>query len=249
MSEEARPVHVRPRHRMVDRVAGILEVVARNENGLSLTEIARHIDAPLSTCQGLVNGLVATGYLDERARHYRLGPAPFLLNLLAGRGVVNRIDHQDLVALHAETGLTAITTVAVGQDQVYIDHCSSDPSTAYLAESHLRRSLIRTSSGWVLLADYEQRDLWAYLRSLPASDADRVEAFLAQLPQIRENGFCATPRVAENPDSDGISVALREGNRTVAAVGVVGPHSELVRRREEIVETLQRHASKWHDRG
>lgn len=249
MPEEARPVHVRPRHRMVDRVAGILEAVARSDDGMSLTEIARHVDAPLSTCQGLVNGLVATGYLDEKARHYRLGVAPFLLNLLAGRGTVNRVDHQDLVALHAETGLTTIFTVAVGQDQVYIDHCSSDPTTAYLAESHLRRSLIRTSSGWVLLADYEQRDLWAYLQGLPDEDAGRVESFLERLPEIRKSGFCAIPHVAENPDSDGISVALREGNRTVAAVGVLGPHEMLKQRLDETVETLQRHAATWHERG
>ncbi|WP_240938009.1 helix-turn-helix domain-containing protein [Nocardioides sp. JQ2195] len=239
---------MRPRHRMVDRVAGILETVARSENGLSLTEIARQVDAPLSTCQGLVNGLVATGYLDEKARSYRLGVAPYLLNLLAGRGAVNRVDHQDLVDLHAETGMTAIITVAVGQDQVYIDHCSTDPSTAYLAESYMRRSLIRTSSGWILLADYEQRDLWAYLQGLPDVDAGRVESLLEHLPEIRRSGICAIPHVAENPDSDGISVALREGNRTVAAVGVVGPHAILAQRRDEIVETLQRHAARWHQR-
>lgn len=248
MSEEARPVHVRPRHRMVDRIAAILEAVARSSEGLSLTEIARQVGAPVSTCQGLVNGLVATGYLDERARSYRLGVTPYVLNLLAGRGVVNRVSHQDLVALHAETGVTTVLSVPVGEDAIYIDHCSSDPTTAYLAESLIRRSMIRASTGWVLLADYEQRDLWAYLRQLPPEDDERVAALLQALPEIRATGICATPGAAEDPGTDGISIALREKGRTVAAIGVVGPRAALAPRSDEIVEILLKHATVWNAR-
>lgn len=248
MSEEARPIHVRPRHRMVDRIAAILEAVARSSDGLSLTEISRQVEAPVSTCQGLVNGLVATGYLDERARFYRLGVTPHVLNLFAGRGVVNRVNHEDLVALHAETGVTTVLSVPVGQDAIYIDHCSSDPTTAYLAESLIRRSLIRASTGWVLLADYEQRDLWAYLQQLPPEDGERVTALLQALPEIRATGVCVVPRAAEDPGTDGIAIALRERGRTVAAIGVVGPREVLMPRADEIVSTLRIHAATWNAR-
>lgn len=243
-----RPSMVRPRHRMVDRVSGILEFVARSD-GVSLTEIARHVDAPVSSVQGLANGLVATGYLDERARVYRLGVTPYFLNLLAGRGAVNRIVHDDLVRLHEKTGGTSVVlSVAVGPDIVYIDHVSDDPHTAYLAERFLRRSLIRTSTGWVLMADWESRDLWAYLETLGDDDLPRVTKLLDELGSIRSTGMSVLPEVAEDPDLDGISIAVRERGRVVAAVGVVGLRSELAQNRDQIVDALQAHAREWDAR-
>lgn len=248
MEESERPTHVRPRHRMIDRVAAILEAVARSD-GLSLTEIARKVDAPVSSVQGLVNGLVASGYLDERARTYRLGVAPYFLNLLAGRGAVNRIVHDDLVELHAETDSTTVVLgVAVGPDVVYIDHCSTDPRTEYLAKRFFRRSLIRTSTGWVLLADWEQRDLWAYLETLDPEDDERADQFLARLEEIRESGVATLPGAAEDAEVDGISVPVRERGRVVAAVGVVGPREVLLPRQQEIVAALHQHSARWHTR-
>ena len=40
------------------------------------------IQSPTSSAQGLVNGLVSTGFLIEDERRYRLGPAPYLLVFL-----------------------------------------------------------------------------------------------------------------------------------------------------------------------
>lgn len=244
-----KPATVRPRHRMVDRVSGILEFVARSQ-GVSLTEISRHVGAPVSSVQGLVNGLVATGYLDERSRIYRLGAAPHFLNLLAGRGVVNRIVHDDLVRLHQQTGCASVAlAVAVGSDIVYIDHVSDEPRTAYLAERFLRRSLIRTSTGWVLMADWEPRDLWAYLETLGSDDQSRTAKLLDELESIRASGMSVLPNIAEEPDLDGISIAVRERGRAVAAVGVLGPHDELAHNRDDIVAALQAQAREWDARG
>lgn len=247
MEDSEGPRRVRPRHRMVDRVAAIVEAVARSE-GLSLTDIARRVDAPVSSVQGLVNGLVTTGYLDERERVYRLGVTPYFINLLAGRPSVHRVGHDDLAALHAETGNTTVVAVAVGADVAYVDHCSSEPRTAYLAERFVRRQLIRTSTGWVLLADWEPRDRWAYLETLGSEDADRVERFLASMDAIRSGDLLVLPGAAETADIDGIAVPVRERGRVAAAVGVVGPRSALEERRDEIVAALRRHASAWHSR-
>ena len=234
---------------MVDRVSEILEFVARSE-GVSLTEIARHIGAPVSSVQGLVNGLVATGYLDERARSYTLGAAPYFLNLLAGRGAVNRIEHSDLEQLHEKTGSTSVVlAVAVGSDVAYIDHVSTDPRTAYLAERFVRRSLIRTSTGLVLMSDWPSRDLWAYLETLGRDDQARNVRFLDLIDEIRETGMVVLPDVAEDPDLDGIAIAVRERGRVVAAVGVVGPRAELGPRRDAIVEALRAQARVWESRG
>ncbi|MGV0836828.1 IclR family transcriptional regulator [Mycolicibacterium thermoresistibile] len=230
---------------MIDRVAGILELVARNREGLTLTELARQLDAPLSSLQGLANGLVAAGYLDEYDRRYHLGGAPYLLNLMAGRPLVTQVGRRELEAVHAETGLTTLLSVVVGQAVFYVDSCSSTPRYDYLAKNLVRRSLIRTSSGWVLLAGLNRRDLWGYLSTLPDEDEENRERFLHELEYIQETGVCAAPRISSV--ADGVAVAVREEGRTVAAVSVVGPHDDIRGRRDQLVELLTAHRRRWED--
>ena len=234
----------RPRHRMVDRVAAIMELVARSGSGLTLTAVAKALDAPISSTQGLLNGLVAVGYLDERNRIYTLGTAPYLLNVIAGRPPVTSVTHNQLAALHAQTGLTTTLATDVGDDLFYVDFVSADPHYAYLAENKLRRSLLRTSSGWLLLADRERRDVWAYLKSRPRDDAEYVDRFLAALEDLRNTGVCVAPGVAVD-GGDGVSVALRERGRTIATVGVIGSRSEVFARKDELASTYLKHATAW----
>ncbi|WP_033294699.1 IclR family transcriptional regulator [Amycolatopsis jejuensis] len=233
----------RPHHRMIDRVSTILDLAARSRHGVTLTEFARELDAPMSSIQGLVNGLVATGYLDEHDRRYTLGPAPFLLIRLAGRPTVTTVTHEDLEALHTETGMTAVLAIVVGSDLYYVDYSSHDPRYAYLAEGFVRRSPIRTSTGWVLLAGMENRDLWARIGALPPADADLVERFLKDLTQIQAEGVVAAPNAST--EADGVSVAVVEDGRTVAAVGIMGSHAEVAERKAELIEVLTRHREKW----
>lgn len=77
----------------MDRVAALLEAAARSREGLTLTELARTIQSPTSSAQGLVNGLVSTGFLIEDERRYRLGPAPYLLVLISGQPVMSTVRH------------------------------------------------------------------------------------------------------------------------------------------------------------
>lgn len=241
---ERETVPQRPRHRMVDRVAAIMELVARSGTGMTLTEVAKALDAPISSTQGLLNGLVAVGYLDERARIYTLGTAPYLLNVIAGRPPVTSVSREQLIALHDETGLTATLSTDVGDDLFYVDYVSSDPHYAYLAENRLRRSLLRTSSGWLLLADREQRDVWAYLNSRPAEDSESIDRFLNALGELRDTGVCTAPGVAVD-GGDGVSVALRERGRTIAAVSVIGSREEIWPRRRDLAAACLEHATAW----
>jgi DNA-binding IclR family transcriptional regulator len=228
---------------MIDRVSPILDRAARARGGVTLTEFARALDAPMSSIQGLVNGLVATGYLDEHDRRYSLGPAPFLLTRLAGRPTVTTVTHEHLEALHRETGMTAVLAITVGSDLYYVDHASHDPRYAYLAEGFVRRSPIRTSTGWVLLAAMENRDLWPQIAALPPADADLVERFRKDLPRIQAEGLAAAPNAST--EADGVSVAVAEEGRTVAAVGIMGGHAEVAERKDELVEVLTRHRLTW----
>jgi DNA-binding IclR family transcriptional regulator len=228
---------------MIDRVATILDLAARSRHGITLTEFARELGAPVSSIQGLVNGLAATGYLDERDRRYLLGPAPFLLTRLAGQRPVTTVSHDDLAAMHEETGMTAVLAIVVGSDLYYVDYASADLRYAYLAEGFVRRSLIRTSGGWVLLAGMERRDLWAQLGALPPDDAALVARFLEELPRIQRDGLAVAPGVSA--EAGGVSVAVTEDGKTVAAVGLMGDPGEVDQRTQELIEVLLRHRALW----
>jgi DNA-binding IclR family transcriptional regulator len=245
--DEMRGRRARSRHRTVDRIASILEFVARSHAGVNLSEIAKELEAPVSSVQGLVNGLVATGYLDEHDRRYTLGSAPYLLNRLAGRQPVSTVTHADLEEIHTRTGLTTVLSIAVGPDIFYVDYCSSDPRFAYLAENYVRRSLIRTSSGWVLLAGMEKRDLWAYLRSVAEDEQHLVDRFLADLPEIEQTQICVSPNASEQ--GDGVSIAVEENGKIVAAVGVIASHPVITAQQTTLVDTLEDSARRWSARG
>lgn len=231
---------IRPRHRMVDRVAAILELVARSKEGLTLTDIAHTLKFPLSTTQGLVNGLTATGYLDETNKHYTLGMAPFLLNFMAGRRMVN-VPTEELDAIHEETGLITVLAIPVGGRLFYLKTVGESMRYQYLTENFLPRSLLRTSAGWVLMSRFEKRELWTYLSSVASEEKKFVDAFLANAEEIAETGVCATPRVAEGGDVDGVSVAVEENGNTVAAVCVFGRPDDVAERRDELVNILLKH--------
>lgn len=222
---------------MIDRMAVLLDAVARSRDGLTLTEIARATASPTSSAQGLVNGLVATGYLDERERRYTLGPAPYLLNLLSGRTLVTVVGHADLESLHEQTALTAVLAIAVGRDIYYIDHRGVDERFNYLAQNLVRRPLLRTSSGWVLLAHLDRRDLWTHLQSATPEDSQRVDDLLAEMPRILETGVCATDKSSDS--GDGVAVAVREAGEVVAAVAIVGTPEDIGPRRGELARLLR----------
>lgn len=232
--------NVRPRHRMVDRVAAILELVARSGEGLTLTDIANTLSFPLSTTQGLVNGLTATGYLDENHKRYTLGMAPFLLNVMAGRKMVS-VPREELEAIHAETGLITVLALPVGGKLFYLETVGESMRYQYLTENFLPRSLLRTSAGWVLMSRFEKRELWSYLNSARPEDQGVVDEFLRQAAEIAETGICAAPGVAEGGVADGVSIAVEDEGNTVAAVCVFGQPEIIRQRRDELVDILKTH--------
>lgn len=229
---------IRPSHRLIDRMSAVLEAVARSRGGLTLTEIAHATDSPLSSVQSIVNGLVSNGFLEEHAKRYHLGMAPYVLNLMAGRRIVSRVSHEDLEELRSTTGLTALLAVAVGDAQYYVDYSSLRADYAYFSEALVPGPLIQSSAGFVLMSGMEKRDVWAYLSSLPESDAWRVRKYFELLPVIRSEGVCIAPGVTDEP-ADGVAVAVCEGGRTVAAVTLAGPREEIAERHEELAALLR----------
>lgn len=237
-----------PRHRMVARIAEILETVAREPAGLTLTEIAQRVGAPLSSVQGLTNGLVETGYLTRQERRYSLGPAPYVLNVIAQRPPIHVVKHSDLELLHGLCGQTVLLGIVVGAEIIYIDHVTDDPRHAYLAETHKRRPLLRTVCGRAILAHAEKHILHEALRTARPEEKPLIEPFLLEIPAIRETKL-AMARDLAAAGFWAVATPVFEGGRVVAAVGVSGTPERMGNGQlEKMGSLLLEHVPAWSRR-
>ncbi|GAA1907454.1 IclR family transcriptional regulator [Lapillicoccus jejuensis] len=235
---------MRKHHRTVDRVAALLDAVAGDGSGLSLTELAGRLDAPVSSVQKLVDGLVATGYLDERDRRYVLGPAPWVLATRAGSAPVPAIPHEALQHLSAATGLPVLLAARVGDTAVYVDWAGTDEAFDVALSARVRTSLAATAAGRVLLAwrpADERRRVALGAGGDPAASARLTGA----LERIRRDGHEHGDSGPLLPGAVAVAVPLRRGAEVTGALAVA---ARTVRRRRlpaSVVDTLEHVARTW----
>ncbi|KAB3519926.1 helix-turn-helix domain-containing protein [Corynebacterium sp. zg254] len=241
----------RPRHRTVDRIAAILEHVARAPEPQGLSDIATAIGAPVSSAQSLVNGLTAAGYLQERGRGFALGLAPYLLSTVAGRRPIEIVTHDMLEDIVSRTGYIAVLAVLVGNNVYYVDYAASDPSFEYLAQNKLRRPPLETSSGWALLAGLDPDTAWDMLLDHQLTggtnaeiSADLLNRFQREYPVLRETGEVIAPGIAQN-GADGVAIAVKEHGRVVAAVAVIAAPDQIARDAHTIIAALRDARRRW----
>ncbi|MER7011625.1 helix-turn-helix domain-containing protein [Saccharopolyspora sp. NPDC000359] len=225
----------RQSHRTIDRMAAILDHLARTPGGCTLSELAQAAAAPLTTTQGIVRGLVHNGYADQAKRRYFLGRTTYLLNRRAGRELLPGVSRSLLARVHEQVRLSVVLSVRIGEVGYYIDHLSDDPRFGHLAEDLLERPLLENAAGWVHLASMERAQLWEHLAA-HSDQPDLVSAFLAQRPKILGTDLCVMPRISQ--DAAGIAMGIRQDGRLVSVVSVIGEPRELEEKRQHIVTVL-----------
>lgn len=222
-------------HRTVDRIALILDCLASTPNGCRLSELASAADAPMTTVQGIVKGLVHNGFAERHGRTYFLGRATYLLNRRAGRELLPGVSRRMLTRLNAALGLSVALSVRVGMTAYYIDHVSDDPRFGYLGDDLVERPLLGNSAGWVHLAFLEGPNLWQYLAS-HEKESELIARFLEEKSRVRSTGLCVTPGVSNT--GDGISMGVHDRGKLVSVITVIGEKTEVRNRSEEIVKRL-----------
>jgi DNA-binding IclR family transcriptional regulator len=233
-------------HRTIDRVTQILEIVSARPQGITLTELSREMQAPKSSIQGFVYGLLHTGFLEEHDRRYYLGPAPYVLTLRANRLPARTVAHSDLVDLHDRTGLSVLLGVKVGQHLVYVDEVGNTADLRFVTYSRRRRPILRTAAGKALLAFLDDRELHDVLAGHP--DQEGVEPFLAEVDEIRERGYSINKRSPiSGVTAVGAPVRDHEGH-IVAAVALAGTAEDVADRIDELGHLLGEATVAWAER-
>lgn len=176
-------------HRTVDRITMILELAARSPEGLTLKQLSTALEAPNSSTLQLIGGLVARGYLSEHGKSYTLGAGVILLAHVSRVPTIMRIPHSYLTALNEEFELSVHLGIQVGDTFVTIDQVGLMSKLDFFAWNGVRRPLLRTAVGKIILANLADIELNRLLKAGHAHSREDVEAFLSELSSIRQEGL------------------------------------------------------------
>ncbi|MCR2811398.1 MULTISPECIES: IclR family transcriptional regulator [unclassified Microbacterium] len=226
-------------HRTVGRVMAILElVVANDDRGSRLGDLANHVDAPKSSVHGLAKGLVAMGYLREDGARYHVGPA--LSSLVAVQNASLPVVYRHtLEALSAEWRETSILSTLVGDSAVYLDVVQAkDVLIRAAPAAHVRQPLWPRSSGKLFLAYMEPKRLDAYFRRQRV-EPDLEATIREELAGIRRTGIAINTGGNTEIEMGVASPIVRKGAPVTMAIAVAGLSSRMEPHLDEIVESVR----------
>jgi len=236
-----------PAPQSVGRILAIFRALANHEGGMTLTALAQHLAAPKTSLVGLLNGLIAGGYLVREESSYRIGQEMFLLaTQIVGNMRLPELISPSLDRLMAETGETALAGQLAPDEQtlVYFAKSESTHPVRYTAPVGKREELYSTAMGKLLLAYMEPERQKRYLNgrrlySFTDKTLSDATALLNQLREIRASGVSQTidERVV-GASAVAIAVTRKDGG-LLFGLGLAGPTERMITAREAHIKALK----------
>ncbi|KFG97351.1 IclR family transcriptional regulator [Burkholderia paludis] len=229
--------------KLVARTLDLFELFAAERRPLPLTELARLLNVPASSCLAMARTLVSRGYLYEVRRRGGYYPTRRLQAIAAAIDATDPvvdIVHPHLVALRDASHETAVLGKIQGASVTYLDVVESEQAIRYTREPGALRPLHANSIGKAIFAELAgdaQQALGAQLSFERLTDATVADlpALVAQAARFRALGW------AENfgesaPELSAIAVALTLDGDWYG-LSVVGP-SERIRQHRDLHAAL-----------
>jgi DNA-binding IclR family transcriptional regulator len=231
--------------KIVERTLDLLELFAEEKRPLSLSDIARLLKIPVSSCHDVLQAMQSRGYLYELAP--RAGYYPTLRLQKLGREIS---DHDPVVA-RAELVLRSVRDTL--DESVLLAKVSGLHATyllVYEPTHPLRflmnvgnpvRSLHATSGGKALLGSLDDRELMAFLRTANlAPMTPRTITAKADLRADIELGRKRGWYINDGESLEGVTTisAPFRWNSAVYVVTVAGPSARLAPRLEQATGLL-----------
>lgn len=228
------------------RVIEIVELFAREKQPLALSEIARLLEMPVSSCLGLIRTLEAQGYMYETGRrqgYYPTGRLLAMAQVIAAHDpVLDRVR-----ATLEELRDAARETVVFGKfrapgEVVYLEVLDAPQRIRYTAGAGETRPAYANSIGRALLstlAPEARRRLLEGTALAPLTDATltSADAIEAELQRAAARGWYGN--LGESvPDLVGLAWPLSIGGEAYA-ISVAGPRYRMEPRIEEIAAMLR----------
>jgi DNA-binding IclR family transcriptional regulator len=223
----------------VSRVTSILEAAAAAPNGVNLASLAVLLEAPKSSVHGLLQGLVATGYLQESPGGYTLGPAVAMLTSADNPSVLISA-RRSLEIIERACHESATLCTLVGDSVVYVDKVESSQLIRYSAPLRVRRPIYPTSAGKCFLAHLPEARKTRILRQL-FTDPEDIARVRAELDDVVANGYSVN-RGETVPDVYAVASPVLLAGRPVACLQAAGPASRVADHIADIAEVVKAEA-------
>ncbi|RTZ43232.1 IclR family transcriptional regulator [Candidimonas sp. SYP-B2681] len=213
------------------RVIEIIEIFARETKPLSLSELARHLDAPVSSCLGLLRTLAGRGYLYEAGRRQGYYPTGRLLAMAQRISSADPILEKVQPSLEELRDTTRETVVFAKLDLmnkrvVYLDVLASPHPISYVAVAGALKDIHANSLGKALLStlDVDVRKKMFSGRRLQAYNERTlvtIDAIEADIKGSRERGWFAN--LGESMDDVGAIAWPVKVSGNDYAISIAGP--------------------------
>lgn len=238
-------------HAPTKRVTDILNFLARERRACTLSEIARGVDSPVSTCSVILRTLVQENFLEcsEPAHLYTLGFGVYALSsaFMAARTVLRSV----LSEMHRVVdacGEICELGVLDGRDVFYIGKVESPDPIRIVSQVGTRLPACCTATGKALLADFSEDDLHRlYGDELPTVTPHSLTSFpelAAQLQAIRE-GHLARGLRESSREASSYALPLRFKGNVAASISVSVPLFRISGEKEnQVGEALRQAKSK-----
>ncbi|NUO88457.1 MAG: IclR family transcriptional regulator [Cupriavidus sp.] len=228
------------------RVIEIMEIYAREGRSLTLTELAKLLGAPMSSCLGLIRTLASLGYLYETGRRQGYYPTRRLLD------IAQRIARNDpllervqpvLESLRDATGETVVFGKLQDDGRVlYLDVRESANPVRYIAAPGELRDAHVNSIGRAILGTLTAENRAELLAGVSFASrtgrtVDSLRVFEAAMQQWQAQGWY--PNFGESfPDLGAIAIPVSLGG-VAYGMSVAGPLHRVEANAEAIVVALK----------
>ena len=246
MPEQSEPPPA-PRTDMVSKALRLLVLLGEAPRGMTLSELARRADYPVSTTHRLLTSIGREGFavLDDDQR-WKLGLRLFELgqNVLQARGFAD-VATPVLQRISRHTGEPTLMSVLDGHSQLYVHYVEGHQQVQIAGQPGQRGPLHCTSMGKCLIAFAAEQQREELLADLPLPEAgprtitDRSR-FRAEIERVREQGHAVAD---EEHESEILAIGvpvLNPAGVAVAALSTAAP------RFRSSLDHLRAHADALH---
>lgn len=227
-----------------DRTLELFEAFAEAKKPLTLSEVARMIDSPVSSCHGLLQALQKSGYvyaLNVRRRYY---PTRRLFEV--GTAIATHDPLVERIApilerLRDETNETVILGQRQNRQIVYLHVLESPQIIRYTAPAGAIKPLTSTAIGKAMLGELSDDDLSAFLETVepvrvtPSTIVD-AQQLLTDIQWSRKRRYFVT-RGENVPDVMAVARAFTMESETLG-IAVAGPLNRMEAKASSIGEAL-----------
>ena len=237
------------------RTLEVFEAFQQRRRPISLTELARILKAPISSCHGIVRTLIARGYLYNVDAERNLYPTKRLLQLaetIAGSDPILRLLSSSLSRLRDVSGETLVLGKWQDNVVVYLDVVESRQTIRYSAQPGDTQPAHFSSIGKAILAQMDDKALSAWLAANPLErQAPKMNITSRQLHRelkaARASGYCvAGGETAKDVMAVAVAIASRGDPIGVAIAGPSSRIKPAARRHGELLLRLRKEIA---DRG